>query len=340
MTENRVLVTGGAGYIGSHTVLSLVQSGYTPCVLDNLCNGSMAALERVAELAGVQIPLIEADVGDANALRRVFAEYAPQAVIHFAGLKSVAEATARPLLYYRNNVSGSVALLEAMQQAGCRTLVFSSSATVYGDPAFLPYTEAHPIRPMNPYGHTKAMVEQIIADCCEAWPQLSAVNLRYFNPVGAHESGRIGEDPQGVPNNLMPYLAQVAVGRRDYLNVFGTDWPTPDGTGVRDYVHVMDLAEAHVAALRFAQGQVGLQSINVGTGRGTSVLELIAAFSAACGKQVPWQGVARRAGDLAMYYADASCAEKILGWKATRSVEQMCADTWRWQQANPQGYGT
>ncbi len=340
MTENRVLVTGGAGYIGSHTVLSLVQTGYTPCVVDNLSNGSIEALERAAELAGMQIPLVEADVRDASAMRQVFAEYAPQAVIHFAGLKSVAEAAAQPLLYYRNNVSGSVVLLEEMQRAGCSTLVFSSSATVYGDPAFLPYTEAHPIRPMNPYGHTKAMVEQIIADCCEAWPQLSAVNLRYFNPVGAHESGLIGEDPQGVPNNLMPYLAQVAVGRRDQLRVFGTDWPTPDGTGVRDYVHVMDLAEAHVAALRFAQGRVGLQSINVGTGRGTSVLQLIAAFSAACGKQVPWQGVERRAGDLAMYYADASYAEKILGWKATRSVEQMCADTWRWQQANPLGYGT
>ncbi len=338
MNKQVVLVTGGAGYIGSHTALCLAQSGYQPVVLDNFSNSAREPIRRVAEIVGVEIPVIEADVTDLSALRRGFAEYAPAAVIHFAGLKSVAEAVAKPLLYYRNNLLGSVALLEAMQSADCGTLIFSSSATVYGAPEFLPFTEVHPVKPINPYGQTKLMVERAIEDYGASVPGFSAVNLRYFNPVGAHESGLIGEDPRGVPNNLMPFLSQVAVGRREHLTVFGTDWPTVDGTGVRDYVHVMDLAEAHVAALQFAFARSGVRSINVGTGRGTSVLQLLSAFAEISGRDIPWKAAERRAGDLAEYYADATQARKLLGWTAKRSVKQMCADTWQWQQANPQGF--
>lgn len=338
MTKQTILVTGGAGYIGSHATLCLAQSGFQPVVLDNFCNSVPEAARRVAEITGVDIPIVEADVTDLVALRRGFEKYAPAAVIHFAGLKSVAEAVAKPLLYYRNNLVGSLTLLEAMHGAGCETLIFSSSATVYGVPEFLPFTEGHPAKPINPYGQTKLMVEQAIEDYGASVSGFSAVNLRYFNPVGAHESGQIGEDPHGVPNNLMPFLSQVAVGRRENLTVFGTDWPTEDGTGVRDYVHVMDLAEAHVAALQFAFARSGVCSINVGTGRGTSVLQLLSAFAEMSGRDIPWKAAERRAGDLAEYYADATQARELLGWTAKRSVKQMCADTWQWQQANPHGY--
>ena len=331
-------MTGGAGYIGSHTVLALIEAGLAPVVVDDFSNSCAAPLQRIAQLSGVFVPCIETDVCDRATLSKVFAQYKPQAVLHFAGLKAVGESVEKPTLYYRKNVGGTWAVLDAMRAHDCRKLIFSSSATVYGSPQFLPYTEAHPLAPMNPYGHSKAMSEQAIRDMCAAWPELQAVSLRYFNPVGAHPSGRLGEDPQGTPNNLMPYIAQVAVGRRPYLRVFGTDYPTEDGTGVRDYIHVMDLAQGHVAALQALPTLADVPAINLGTGQGVSVLQMLQAFGRACGRDVSWQAAERRAGDLPEYFADAALAEQRLGWAARCSLDEMCADTWRWQQDNPQGY--
>lgn len=334
-----VLVTGGAGYIGSHTVLELQQAGWEVVVVDNLSNASAESLRRVAAITGRETPLVVADIRDADALRTVFRSRRFDAVIHFAGLKAVGESVADPLSYYDNNVGGSVALLRTMAAHELRRIVFSSSATVYGDPQSVPIREDAPLAPTNPYGHSKAMIEQILLDVVASDPQWAVGILRYFNPVGAHESGRIGEDPRGVPNNLMPYVSQVAVGRLPQLQVFGNDWPTPDGTGVRDYIHVVDLARGHLAALRHACAGPGAFTVNLGTGVGCSVLGLVRAFERASGQPVPYRVVERRPGDVAQCYADPSLAERMLGWRAEHGIERMCADSWRWQQANPGGYG-
>ncbi|MFM1907185.1 MAG: hypothetical protein RLZZ591_862 [Pseudomonadota bacterium] len=333
-----ILVTGGAGYIGSHTTLQLLQAGLNPVVLDNLCNSKPAVLDRVAQLAGRAPTFVPGDVRDGALLAHVLKEHAIAAVIHFAGLKAVGDSVAQPLAYYDNNVQGSLVLLAAMREAGVRTLVFSSSATVYAESTVMPLREDAALSPSNPYGRTKLMVEQILADVVASEPGWSMTALRYFNPVGAHESGQMGEDPQGVPNNLMPFIAQVAVGRRAALQVFGSDYPTVDGTGVRDYIHVMDLAEGHLAALRHGHGQAGLHTYNLGAGHGHSVLQMLAAFSRACGRELPHTVAPRRAGDLAAYWADPSKAAAELGWRVSRGLDQMCVDTWRWQSNNPQGY--
>ncbi|KAF1695299.1 UDP-glucose 4-epimerase GalE [Pseudoxanthomonas koreensis] len=332
-----ILVTGGAGYIGSHTCVALLEAGHEVTVLDNLCNSSAVALERVQEIAGKPLAFIHGDIRNPDDLDRAL-QGGADAVIHFAALKAVGESCEKPLAYFDNNIGGTIALLQAMERAGVRRLVFSSSATVYGEPDTVPVTEDAPLRATNPYGRTKLVMEQLIGDCCQAVPEMGAVLLRYFNPVGAHPSGRIGEDPAGIPNNLMPYIAQVAVGRRERLQVFGGDWPTPDGTGVRDYLHVMDLAEAHVRALEFGRDQAGARAINVGTGRGYSVLELVRAFEQASGKVVPYDVVGRRVGDVAELWAEPALAEALLGWRAQRGLATMCADAWRWQAGNPQGY--
>ena len=335
-----ILVTGGAGYIGSHTVLALLQAGWRVVVLDNFSNSSPESLRRVAELAGREPVLVRGDVRDREALARVFASHPISAVMHFAGLKAVGESVREPLRYIDNNVSGSVALCEAMAQAGVFKLVFSSSATVYGDAPEVPFRETMPTgEPTNPYGRSKLMVEQVLADLVRSDARWSVAVLRYFNPVGAHESGRIGEDPNGPPNNLVPYISQVAVGRLPRLQVFGDDYPTVDGTGVRDYIHVVDLAEGHLRALDGLQQRPGLNVWNLGTGRGFSVLQMVQAFEAATGVSVPYTVVPRRAGDIAQCWADATKAHQDLGWQATRSLEQMMQDTWRWQRANPNGYG-
>jgi UDP-glucose 4-epimerase len=340
MTISRtILVTGGAGYIGSHTCVALIEAGYTPVVYDNLCNSSAEALVRVGRITGTQPVLIEADIRDAARLDAAFAQYRPDAVIHFAGLKAVGESVEKPLLYYDNNVGGAVTLLQAMQRAGLRNIIFSSSATVYGDPESVPIREDFPTRATNPYGRSKLMIEDILADLHRADPRWRIARLRYFNPVGAHASGLIGEDPRGIPNNLMPYITQVAVGRLPKLRVFGGDWPTVDGSGVRDYIHVMDLAEGHVAALDRLLAHEGMFTVNLGTGQGYSVLQMVQAFGKHIGRALPYEIVARRPGDVAECWADPSAAEKLLGWKAKRGLEQICADAWRWQQNNPQGYG-
>ncbi len=336
--RQRVLVTGGAGYIGSHTLIELLAAGFDAVCLDNFSNSSPEALCRVEAIAGRPVPLVEGDIRDSALLDRLLAEQKIDAVIHFAAFKAVGESVARPLEYYDNNIGGTLALLQACQRAGVKRFVFSSSATVYGVPDRLPLTEDAPIRAVNPYGATKVMVEQILRDVCVADPEFSAVALRYFNPVGAHESGLIGEDPADTPNNLFPFITQVAIGKRAQLSVFGQDWPTPDGTGVRDYIHVVDLAAGHVAALGFAAGHPGFMPINLGTGRGTSVLELVTAFERATGTRVPYVIAPRRPGDIAACWADPSLAQSLLGWSARRGVEQMCADGWRWQSRNPEGY--
>ncbi len=333
-----VLVTGGAGYIGSHTVLLLLEAGYPVVVLDNLTNSTPESLRRVETLTGRSAPLIEGDIRDTALLDQLFDEHDIGSVIHFAGLKAVGESVEQPLRYYDCNVVGSLRLLEAMDRAGVRSLVFSSSATVYGDPACVPIREDFPLSTTNPYGATKLHIEDMLRDLHTADESWNLALLRYFNPAGAHESGRIGEDPRGIPNNLMPYIAQVAVGKRERLSVFGGDYPTPDGTGVRDYIHVMDLAEGHLAALQALQSKGGLITTNLGTGRGYSVLEMISAFASASGKSVPYDMVARRPGDVAQCYADPAHAEAVLGWKASRGIEDMCKDHWRWQEANPEGY--
>lgn len=334
----RVLVTGGAGYIGSHTVLKLLATGHQICVFDNFANASPIALERVRTLSNRNFDTVVGDIRSSDDLRKAFASFRPDAVIHFAGLKAVGESVEEPMLYYDNNVAGSARLLEAMDVSGCGRLVFSSSATVYGEPRYLPFDEAHPIAPNNPYGRTKAMVEAMIVDWCAATPGTSAVVLRYFNPVGAHPSGRIGEDPRGVPNNLMPFVGQVAVGRRPKLAIYGDDYPTRDGTGERDYIHVEDLAAAHLAALDFSAANTGCEAINVGTGAGTTVKELVAAFERASGRTIPAEIVARRPGDVASSYAATAKAAKLLGWSARLNIDAMCASCWAWQSANPEGY--
>ncbi len=334
-----ILVTGGAGYIGSHTCVALIEAGYKPLVYDNLCNSSAESLARVERITGVRPEFIQADVRDATALDGAFVEHDMRAVIHFAGLKAVGESVDKPLSYYDNNVGGTVVLLQAMQRAGVRTIIFSSSATVYGDPAAVPIREDFPLSATNAYGRSKLMIEEILGDLHRAEPQWHMARLRYFNPVGAHESGLIGEDPRGIPNNLMPYVTQVAVGRLPRLRIFGGDWPTVDGTGVRDYIHVMDLAEGHVAALRHLLAHDGMLTVNLGTGRGYSVLQMVQAFGRSIDRELPYEIVARRPGDIAECWADPAAAERLLGWKTKRGLDTICADAWRWQQGNPQGYG-
>ena len=333
-----LLVTGGAGYIGSHTCVELLQAGYGVVVADNLCNSRREVFGRIERIAGRAVTFHECDVRDAAALRGIFGEHAIDAVLHFAGLKAVGESVDRPIEYYDNNVGGTLALCRAMAGAGVRKLVFSSSATVYGDPDAVPVGEDHPLRPTNPYGHSKAMIETILQDLFRSDPAWKIALLRYFNPVGAHESGLIGEDPGGVPNNLLPFIAQVAVGRREALNVYGNDYPTADGTGVRDYIHVVDLACGHLAALEKLATTSEVLSANLGTGRGYSVLEMVEAFRRASGRDIPYRIVARRPGDVAACYADPALAARLLGWRAERGLEQICRDAWRWQSMNPDGY--
>ncbi|PID46632.1 MAG: UDP-glucose 4-epimerase GalE [Proteobacteria bacterium] len=335
-----ILVTGGAGYIGSHTCIELIEAGYTPVVYDNLSNSSTVALDRVATITGQQIAFVEGDIRDPESLEQVIKANNIEAVIHFAGLKAVGESVEKPLMYYDNNVAGSVTLLEVMQACDVKKIIFSSSATVYGDPATVPILEDFPISATNPYGQSKLMVEEILRDLYASDNSWNISLLRYFNPVGAHESGLIGEDPSDIPNNLMPYISGVAVGRYEKLSVFGDDYATPDGTGVRDYIHVVDLAKGHVKALEaFANPEIdGLFTVNLGTGNGYSVLEMIEAFANASAREVAYQIVARRSGDVACCYADPSLAERLLGWKAEKGIQEMCEDTWRWQSNNPDGY--
>ena len=331
----KVLVTGGAGYIGSHTCVALLDAGHEVVVLDNLCNAAAESLRRVQEISGRSLRFVEGDVRHRDDLARAFAG-GIDAVVHFAALKAVGESCADPLRYFDNNIGGTIALLQAMREHATRRLVFSSSATVYGTAEQMPVDEDAPLGVTNPYGRSKLVMEDLIRDLCSADPDFRAVLLRYFNPVGAHPGGRIGEDPVGVPNNLMPYVAQVASGRRNHLNVFGNDYATIDGTGVRDYLHVMDLADAHLRALD--HDGAGVRVYNLGSGRGHSVLELVRAFEAASGRAIPLRFVARRPGDVATLYADPRRAERDLGWKASRTLADLCADRWRWQSANPQGY--
>jgi UDP-glucose 4-epimerase len=334
-----ILLTGGAGYIGSHACVALLEAGHEVIALDNLCNSSRVAIDRVAQICGKVPAFVEGDIRDPVLLDRVFGEYRVTAVMHFAGLKAVGESVEKPLEYYDNNVRGTLELLATMRRAGVRTIVFSSSATVYGDPASVPIREDFPRSATNPYGRSKLMIEDILGDLDRAEPGWNIARLRYFNPVGAHQSGLIGEDPQGIPNNLMPYVAQVAIGRRERLDVFGNDYPTPDGTGVRDYIHVMDLAEGHVAALDWLGREGGMLTVNLGTGQGYSVLDMVRAFEQASARPVPYEIVARRPGDIAACWADPSLARRLLGWEAKRGIEAMCADAWRWQNMNPEGYG-
>lgn len=334
----RVLLTGACGYIGSHTWVALQAAGFEVVGLDDFSNSSPQVLGRLAELMGEAPVFVQGDVNDGPALDALFASLAIDAVVHFAAFKAMGESTARPLKYYANNIGGLVTVHQAMARAGVKHFVFSSSATVYGEPQFLPYTESHPLAAMNVYGRTKLMGEQILRDTEVADPALKVAYLRYFNPVGAHESGRIGEDPRGVPNNLMPYVTQVAVGRRERLSVFGGDYDTPDGTGVRDYLHVMDLAEGHVAAVSYLLREQQSLTVNLGTGQGISVLDLIKAFERASGRPIPYAIAPRRAGDVSVSWADATLARDRLGWQANRTLDQMCADSWRWQLANPQGF--
>jgi UDP-glucose 4-epimerase len=329
---SRILVTGGTGYIGSHTVVELMTAGHDVFVIDNLCNSKASVLDRIQRIVGRRPEFRQTDVRDRPVLRQLFANRRFDAVVHFAGLKAVGESVSKPLEYYDNNVSGSVALFECMGEAGLRTIVFSSSATVYGEPATVPIREDFPLSASNPYGRSKLMVEDILRDMVKADPRWRVALLRYFNPVGAHASGLIGEDPNGIPNNLMPYIAQVAVGRLKEQPVYGNDYPTPDGTGVRDYIHVVDLARGHLAALNALRERPGVLTVNLGTGRGYSVLELVRAFSAASGRPVPYRVVGRRPGDIAQCYADPSLARETLGWKAELGIDAMCADAWRWQE--------
>ena len=333
-----IFITGGLGYIGSHTCVVLIEAGFEVSIIDNLSNSHPSVLDRIELISGVRPVFYEGDIRDRSLLDNIFSNQAFDAVIHFAGLKAVGESVDKPIEYYDNNVGGSVSLLIAMKQAKLDTLVFSSSATVYGDPHTVPIQEDFPCSATNPYGGSKLMIENILADLSEADPEWSIARLRYFNPVGAHDGGLIGEDPKGVPNNLMPYIAQVAAGRREKLRVFGGDYPTPDGSGVRDYIHVMDLAEGHLAALRYCQNNKGLLTVNLGTGQGISVLQMIEAFERITGQQVAFEIVGRRPGDIAQCWADPSLAKQVLGWDAVRSLDDMCADAWRWQHTNPSGY--
>lgn len=334
-----ILVTGGAGYIGSHTCVELLNEGYDVVVVDNLYNSSEKALERVEQITGKKVTFYKADLLDKEALNEIFDRESIDSVIHFAGLKAVGESVAKPLEYYHNNMTGTFNLCDVMRNHGVKNIVFSSSATVYGDPAFIPITEECPKGKItNPYGQTKGMLEQVLTDLNVADPEWNVVLLRYFNPIGAHESGLIGEDPKGIPNNLVPYIAQVAVGKLASLGVFGDDYDTPDGTGVRDYIHVVDLAKGHVKAIEKLKAKEGVSIYNLGTGNGYSVLQVLHAFEKACGKTLPYTIKPRRAGDIATCYADPSKAAKELGWKAEKGIEEMCADSWRWQSNNPNGY--
>ena len=333
-----ILLTGGAGYIGSHTCIELISAGHTVVIADNLCNSSKKAVSRVEEITGAKIPFYEIDVCDFDKLSTVFEENKIDAVIHFAGLKAVGESCEIPLRYYRNNIDSTLTLLEVMKKYGCHNFVFSSSATVYGIPKTVPLVETMPTSCTNPYGWTKLMNEQILTDATKADPELSVVLLRYFNPIGAHESGRIGENPNGVPNNLMPYITQVAVGKLKQLGVFGDDYPTHDGTGVRDYIHVVDLAKGHVKAIDYASCHKGTEIVNLGTGVGYSVLDIVKAFIKVNDVDIPYAIKPRRAGDIAECYADPTKALKVLGWKAEKNLEDMCRDSWNWQKNNPKGY--
>lgn len=327
-----ILVTGGAGYIGSHTFLALSQAGYKSIILDNLYNSHSGVMERLAKLNGAAPEFILGDVRNTKLLDDIFRKYPITSVIHFAGLKAVGESVEKPIDYYDNNVQGTLSLLDAMNRAKVKTLIFSSSATVYGDPASVPITEDFPCSATNPYGRSKLIVEEILADLFLSDPDWNLVRLRYFNPVGAHPSGMIGEDPQGIPNNLLPFISQVAIGMRNSLCVFGNDYPTPDGTGVRDYIHVMDLADGHVAALKYCENNSGMLTVNLGTGQGYSVLDMIAAFEKASGKSIKYEIIGRRPGDIAECWADPAYAIEVLNWKAKRGLEEMCADSWRWQK--------
>ena len=333
-----ILVTGGAGYIGSHTVVQLIEAGFGVVILDNLCNSKAEVINRIEQITAQRPNFVRGDVRDRACLRKIFTEQSISAVIHFAGLKAVGESVAQPLMYYDNNVAGSLALFEEMALADVKTMVFSSSATVYGDPESVPITEDFRLQATSPYGQSKLVVENILRDLKEADMAWRIAMLRYFNPVGAHESGLIGEDPNGVPNNLMPFIAQVAVGKRSHLQIFGHDYETPDGTGVRDYIHVDDLAAGHLAALSALSEKPDLLIANLGTGVGCSVLEMIASFEAASGKKIPFEFVSRRSGDVAACYAEPSVALQTLGWKAKHNIQRMCEDTWRWQSKNPRGY--
>ena len=333
-----VLVTGGAGYIGSHTVVLLIEAGFDVVVYDNFCNSSIESIRRVEKIVGAKIPVVKGDIRDKESLQRVFDTYSIDSVIHFAGLKAVGESVEKPLEYYDNNVVGSKILFEVMRDNNCKSIVFSSSATVYGDPKIVPVKEDFPISATNPYGRSKLFIEEMLRDLFVSDNSWKIVILRYFNPVGAHISGTIGEDPSGIPNNLMPFISQTAVGKREFLSIFGNDYDTPDGTGVRDYIHVVDLSDAHVKALQRIESFDKVMTINVGTGRGYSVLEMVKAFEKASGKKVAYQIAPRRAGDIAINYADTSYAKEVLGWEAKRDINQMCEDSWRWQSNNPNGY--
>ncbi|HXD40592.1 MAG TPA: UDP-glucose 4-epimerase GalE [Ramlibacter sp.] len=335
-----ILLTGGSGYIGSHTFVALMEAGYAPIILDNFSNSHRAVLQRLRAITERPVLCESGDVLDTAFVQDVLRRHQVTGVIHLAGDKAIGESVAQPLKYYQNNLVGAVSLLQAMEAVGCHTLVFSSSATVYGEPASVPIAEDFPRRHTNPYAHTKVVIEDILAAQCMARPSWRVAVLRYFNPVGAHPSGLIGEDPTGTPSNLMPYITQVASGQRPYLQVFGGDYPTPDGTGVRDYIHVCDLAEGHVAALKALLEEGHNLNVNLGTGCGHSVLEVVRAFEAATGQRLPYEIVPRRPGDIAQCYADTSLAQRRLGWRAKRSLEQMCADAWRWQSLNPSGYGS
>lgn len=335
-----IFVTGGTGFIGSHTVISLLQSGFDVVILDNLCNSSAKILPRLQQISGKSVPFYEGDIRDREVLRRIFAEHDIDSVIHFAGLKAVGESVAEPMRYYDNNVSGSLVLAEEMARAGVFNIVFSSSATVYGDPGKVPYAEdIKPGDTNNPYGTSKAMVERVLTDIQKADPRWSVILLRYFNPIGAHQSGLIGEHPNGIPNNLLPYICQVAGGKLPYLSVFGDDYPTPDGTGMRDYIHVVDLAEGHVAAMKAKSHVPGVHLLNLGSGRAYSVLEIVRAFEAASGLTIPYQIKPRREGDLACVYADPTYTKQQTGWETKRDLPQMMEDAWRWVSRNPNGYG-
>lgn len=334
-----ILVTGGAGYIGSHTCIQMMAAGYTPIIFDNFCNSKHSVIERIASLAGRSPQVYQGDIRNKAQLEDVFAKHDIEGVIHFAGLKAVGESVEKPVEYYQNNVAGTLTLLEVMQQANVKKIIFSSSATVYGEPESMPIREDFPtLNATNPYGQSKLVIERILKDLTHADPQWSTTLLRYFNPIGAHPSGTMGEDPQGIPNNLAPYIAQVAIGRREYLSVFGDDYSTPDGTGVRDYIHVMDLADGHVAALQNRLNDQGVHIYNLGTGQGYSVLQVLKAFEKACGHDIAYKICPRRAGDIAECWADPSKAKNELNWQASRGIEQMAEDSWRWQSNNPNGY--
>lgn len=337
----KILVTGGAGYIGSHTCVELLERDYEVIIVDNLYNSSPKAVERIEEITGKDVTFYEADIRDFHSLQEIFSKEKPEAVIHFAGLKAVGESVEKPMEYYENNIFGTLNLCKVMRENHCKNIIFSSSATVYGEPEFVPITEQCPKGICtNPYGWTKHMLEQILTDIQKADPEWNVILLRYFNPIGAHESGLIGEDPKGIPNNLLPYVAQVAIGRLPFVGVFGDNYDTPDGTGVRDYIHVVDLARGHVKSIEKIQENPGIKIYNLGTGKGYSVLDVIHAFEKACGKEIPYEIKDRRPGDIATCFADAKLAQKELNWNAQYDLERMCKDSWKWQSMNPEGYKT